>query len=103
MLVPCPKCLDNPGRTSIGPPSATKPCRTCKGTGTLAPRGISPRRESVVSDQMFRDAARRLHHRDGECEIDDMPDQPAPVSRHNDGDGAYVQAWVWVPRCELPR
>lgn len=29
----CPDCLDNPGRTSIGPVSATKPCKTCKGTG----------------------------------------------------------------------
>ncbi len=29
----CPSCLDNPGRTRIGPVSATKPCRKCKGTG----------------------------------------------------------------------
>lgn len=41
----------------------------------------------------YREAAKRLHHRDGELEIDDN----ARVS-HGADDGAYVQAWVWVPR-----
>jgi hypothetical protein len=37
-------------------------------------------------------AAQDLHHRDGECEIDDN----AIVSEGGDN-GAYVSAWVWVP------
>ena len=35
--------------------------------------------------------AREVHHLDGQCEIDDM----AEVSEGT-GNGAYVQAWVWV-------
>ena len=35
--------------------------------------------------------AKQEYHLEGECEIDDM----AQVSE-GDGNGAYVQAWVWV-------
>ena len=35
--------------------------------------------------------ARQEYHIEGECEIDDT----AQVSE-GDGNGAYVQAWVWV-------
>jgi hypothetical protein len=42
-------------------------------------------------DEKYREAARKLHHKDGECEIDDG----AIVSLSDDG-GAYVAAWVWV-------
>lgn len=35
--------------------------------------------------------AKQEHHLEGECEIDDM----AQVSE-GAGNGAYVQAWVWV-------
>ena len=47
----------------------------------------------------YRDAAYRIWHRDGEIEIDEI-DNFALISRGNDN-GAYVQAWVWVPDDEL--
>jgi hypothetical protein len=47
--------------------------------------------------QPYRDAAKELFHREGELEID----PGAPVSKGGD-DGAYVQAWVWVPDYEIP-
>jgi len=43
-----------------------------------------------------RDAAKRLHHRDGELEIDD----DAVVSPSEDG-GAYVSAWVFIRKDQL--
>jgi hypothetical protein len=44
----------------------------------------------------YRDAGKRLYHVDGATEIDDK----ARVSRESTEreEGAYVQAWVWVPR-----
>lgn len=45
--------------------------------------------------QAYRDAAKRQHHREGECEIDDN----ATVSFGDDA-GAYVQAWIWVPAAD---
>jgi hypothetical protein len=40
------------------------------------------------------EAARREYQLEGEIEVDDN----AIVSTNDDGeDGAYVQAWVWVP------
>lgn len=48
--------------------------------------------------EAYRAAARRLHHRDGECEVD----EGATVSASNPPDGgAYVKAWVWVPADEM--
>lgn len=38
------------------------------------------------------EAARQLHQKDGEIEVDD----DAKTSR-GDENGCYVQAWVWVP------
>jgi hypothetical protein len=40
----------------------------------------------------FRAPARELYHEEGEIEIDDN----AHVSTEG-GEGAYVEAWVWVP------
>jgi hypothetical protein len=42
-------------------------------------------------------AARRLHNKDGELEVD-LHDDPLPKGRVSRGDdpGAYVLAWVWV-------
>ena len=40
----------------------------------------------------IRAMAKDRWHRDGEIEIDDN----AKVSVSGDGEGAYVQAWVWV-------
>ncbi len=48
---------------------------------------------SDLIDKSFRDAAIRLFHKDGEVEVD----ADARVSRYDDTNGAYVQAWVWVP------
>ena len=44
------------------------------------------------SDDDIQDRARELFSIDGEIEID----IDADISR-GDEDGAYVQAWVWVP------
>lgn len=41
----------------------------------------------------FRIRAKELYHEVGEIEVDDN----ARVS-FGDKEGAYVQAWVWVPR-----
>jgi hypothetical protein len=46
--------------------------------------------------EQYVEAARRLYEREGEYEIDDN----AEVS-YGDDPGAYVQAWVWVPREEV--
>jgi len=46
------------------------------------------------SDDDIRDRARELHEVDGEVELD----IDAEISRcETDPEGAYVQAWVWVP------
>lgn len=46
----------------------------------------------------YREAARRLHAKDGEIEFDDSP----TVSASNPPDGgAYVAAWVWVAAEEV--
>ena len=50
-----------------------------------------------ISDSQFALAAKRLHEKEGEIEVDFTAD----VSRGDDSDdGAYVQAWVWVPNEE---
>ena len=46
----------------------------------------------MKNENWFRNRAMELYHEDGEIEIDDS----AEVSIGGD-DGAYVQAWVWVP------
>jgi hypothetical protein len=51
-----------------------------------------------VSDARYREAAHRLHHEDGSCEVDDN----AKISRGDDP-GAYVQAWVWVYNTDTKR
>ncbi len=49
------------------------------------------------TDKAMINAAHRLHHKDGEIEIDKDTDN-LPTSRVSRGDdpGAYVLAWVWV-------
>jgi len=48
--------------------------------------------EFMKSAEWFRSHAKRLYHQEGEIEVDDK----ARVSRGGK-DGAYVEAWVWVP------
>lgn len=50
----------------------------------------------------YRRQARTAYHEEGRIEIDDG----APVSRNSErgvDQGAYVQAWVWVPDPEPKR
>ena len=47
-------------------------------------------------EDRYRSAAEEFFHKDGECEID----EGAKVSRGAD-EGAYVQAWIWVPASAL--
>ena len=47
--------------------------------------------DAAALETAYYDAAKNIHSRDGECEIDSN----ATVSISEDG-GAYVQAWVWV-------
>lgn len=49
-------------------------------------------------DQRYRDAANDLYGKDGEIEIDDN----ATIS-YGDDNGAYVAAWVWVYKDQLPK
>jgi hypothetical protein len=46
----------------------------------------------MKSDNWFRTRARELYHEEGSTEVDIN----APISRGDD-EGAYVEAWVWVP------
>jgi hypothetical protein len=47
----------------------------------------------MTRTEWFRLRARDLYHEEGEIEIDDQ----ATVSVADPTEGAYVQAWVWVP------
>jgi hypothetical protein len=47
---------------------------------------------NMKSDKWFRARAKELYCRDGEIEVDGN----ARIS-FGDDDGAYVEAWVWVP------
>jgi hypothetical protein len=47
----------------------------------------------AASDEWFRDKAAEMYGEEGGVEID----EDAPVSVNEEGEGAYVQAWVWVP------
>lgn len=46
----------------------------------------------MKSDEWFRTRAKELFHDEGQIEVDST----ARVSTGSD-DGAYVEAWVWVP------
>jgi hypothetical protein len=46
----------------------------------------------MKSDKWFRDRAAELYNKDGQIEVDGN----ARIS-YGDDDGAYVEAWVWVP------
>jgi len=48
------------------------------------------------TDKQFLDRAQEVYQVDGEVEFDD----DAQVSQNYIGQGAYVQAWVWV---EFPK
>ena len=52
--------------------------------------------EEVENADAYRQAAKRMHHKDGEVEID----PGAPISAGAD-DGVYVQAWVWVYHADI--
>ncbi len=47
--------------------------------------------DTSPATEAYREAARRLHQHEGECEVDD-----GAVVSFGDDPGAYVQAWVWV-------
>lgn len=51
----------------------------------------------MITTGAYVKAAKSIYHREGEIEVDDT----AEISESPDGDGAYVQAWVWVPIEEL--
>ena len=80
-------------------------CDTCREAATNRMREHEEREErerkanqpvnAGSSDDDIRDRARELHQVDGECEID----EDALVSQNVEttSEGAYVQAWVWVP------
>jgi hypothetical protein len=51
--------------------------------------------EKRITDAQYREAASRMYHADGYCEVDNN----AKLSRGDDM-GCYVQAWVWVPNVE---
>lgn len=52
-----------------------------------------PKRPTV---EQYRNAAKRLHHVEGETEIDEDARISRPAADEPE-DRAYVQAWVWVP------
>lgn len=62
---------------------------------TIEEHDIADPIQASPEAQAYREAAKRQHHREGECEIDDN----ATVSFGEDA-GAYVQAWVWIPAAD---
>lgn len=56
--------------------------------------GLRPgkRRFAMRSDKWFRARAKEMYQQDGKIEVDGN----ARISRGDD-EGAYVEAWVWVP------
>ena len=59
-----------------------------------------------MEKRLYLEAARRFHHEDGNIEIDEAGVVSAQVrvlaQERERGleDGAYVRAWIWVPRDE---
>jgi hypothetical protein len=51
------------------------------------------------TEEDYRTAARRLYNKDGECEVD--PGAVVSMQDPGEAEGAYVQAWVWVPLEEV--
>jgi hypothetical protein len=49
----------------------------------------------MKSDKWFRARAKEIYYQEGEIEVDNN----ALISRGDD-EGAYVEAWVWVPSSE---
>ena len=45
-----------------------------------------------MTDEEYRQQAKKKYEDEGTLEIDDN----AAISRSPEGNGAYVQAWVWV-------
>ena len=67
-------------------------------------------RDRVPSAIEYREAARVLYEEEGEIEIDfleETEENPEDYIDRTDLDGeetgAYVQAWVWVPRSEAEK
>jgi hypothetical protein len=52
----------------------------------------------MTTEEWFRSRAKELYHDEGEIEIDGN----ARVSVSGE-DGAYVEAWVWVPSQKEPK
>jgi hypothetical protein len=65
--------------------------------GTGQPRERITRWQELASLQAKYRYAALEHHRSGELEIDD----DAEVSLGADGQGAFVQAWLWIPKSEI--
>lgn len=53
--------------------------------------------QTTKKDERYRTAAKNNYAREGEVEIDGN----ATIS-YGDDDGAYVSAWVWVSKSDLP-
>jgi len=56
---------------------------------------------TMITDKQYFAAAYRLHHNDGDIEVDVVTNK-LPKARISRGDpcGAFVLAWVWVPNEE---
>ena len=53
----------------------------------------------MTLEDAYRSAARRMYNKDGECEVD--ADAKVSMQDPAEAEGAYVQAWVWVPAEEI--
>jgi hypothetical protein len=83
-------------RVSPGEPMPSGECpdcgALCQPTGKELPK---------PTDAQYLSAARRIHHEDGEVEVDeDSGKMPKGRVSRGDDHGAYVLAWVWVPDSE---
>lgn len=64
--------------------------------------------QSWEDDRRYCEAAHRMYHKDGEIEVDgnaaiskELVTKSGTPRKRGKEEGAYVQAWVWVPRDEI--
>ena len=57
----------------------------------------------MPTDEQYVNAAKRLYDVDGDCEVDEYDPDGSEVASCDSADGAYVMAWVWVPKDEAEK
>lgn len=59
------------------------------------------RQERICQDRAYRQAAHRLYAKPGVVDVDETASVSVAASDGRGTLGAYVEAWVWVPKDAL--